>query len=620
MRRLTTLIGLMLLLTLPLLLTAQESTLPPVNPATVQGDISTASSGEAASMVNRLANIMTQFGYGGTITATITDHATAFDQFCRSELDIVGASRFILDTEAQSCIGLGREAAGFTIASGALFVVVSPQNTFLNDITTDELRRAFTTANNWSDVRADLPAEPINRYIPPQGSSALVNFANALFDGNTSQLLTALGTRALGTDALLQAIQTDPNALGIVPGAAVTGSSSARVMTINGIRPDATTVSSGQYPLGYPIVLYASPTQMQTQSQIAAFINFAITNAALEAPGIGLYPASPTQLETARATWFNVVGSDTSAEPQLSEPAATATALALLSEIEPQDGEVIDDFPEPTPEPGPFDGDEVVVLVDARADLELLAIDQLGAQRPEGWSGLLDVNNPQLPLLLRLDLELLAGSQLGVDTRPVGWFGAVRSSSAAIARDIRHDLELLADTLLGIGVRPSAWTGPRDPIVRCDRSTQSLVNLLRRGNFFAVDLDASSPTFCADVAIAANRFVEENLLVGDNASAIFNAPVSSAAPTGAIVVDTQFAVAFLDRFATLNVGVVPLGTAVSPVARSYTQFSNMTLIQGEGFLVFVDWRDTTLTEQQFRQLPNFEEVNARPFCTALFCR
>src|SRR5689334_24388084 len=98
-------------------------------------------------------------------------------------------------------------------------------------------------------------------------------------------------------------------------------------------------------------------------------------------------------------------------------------------------------------------GADLPILISARSDLQLLAINTLGNNLPAGWNDSLDINDPQLPLLIRLDLELLAGALLGADKRPPGWFGTVLSTPYAIARDIRHDLELLADTV-SPGPRP----------------------------------------------------------------------------------------------------------------------------------------------------------------------
>lgn len=118
----------------------------------------------------------------------------------------------------------------------------------------------------------------------------------------------------------------------------------------------------------------------------------------------------------------------------------------------------------------PIPADALEILVRARSDLELLATNQLGRERPIGWSASLDVTDPQLAVYIRLDLELLAATLVGIETRPRGWFGAIPGTAFSIARDIRHDLELLADTIIATNQRPNNWAGD-DPLLRCDLLT-----------------------------------------------------------------------------------------------------------------------------------------------------
>jgi hypothetical protein len=274
----------------------------------------------------------------------------------------------------------------------------------------------------------------------------------------------------------------------------------------------------------------------------------------------------------------------------------------------------------PTPVPAEtFAPDVLNLLVGARSDIELMALEWGGVARPEGWSGSLDVNNPQLPLLIRLDLELLVAVQLGETVRPEGWFGAVPSTSFSVARDIRHDVELLADVVYGAGERPEGWAGTPDPLYLCSRATQTLVNLLARGNIFTITTDPTSPDYCAQAEIEVVRFSEQNLLSLPVDQAVFASTVQASLP-GAITVDTEFAVGFLDRGAGVSVGVIPSGTPVMPIARSYAEFSNMVLVQNDEFILFMDYRDSTLDELQFEALPNVDAyTGTAPFCSARWC-
>jgi len=293
-------------------------------------------------------------------------------------------------------------------------------------------------------------------------------------------------------------------------------------------------------------------------------------------------------------------------------PAATVDPLLTPS------GDILAVTPSPAPALG---GPELSVLVSAHSDMELLANATLGLTRPLGWSGSSDITNAQLPLLVRLDLELLAGSLLGASIRPPGWFGAVGSSQFAIARDIRHDLELLADTTVSPNVRPPGWVGD-DPLMRCPRGTQSLVNLLERGGSFLLLVDPNSADFCAQAEYQASQFTED--LLNRGGSIANNPPPASGGNVtglpGFTVTARPFeALAFLDRQATQRIGFIPSDIQFQAVARSYTEFSRMALVQGEGFEVYVDYTATSLTAQDFESLPDVNTVQLAAACTAEWC-
>jgi hypothetical protein len=67
------------------------------------------------------------------------------------------------------------------------------------------------------------------------------------------------------------------------------------------------------------------------------------------------------------------------------------------------------------------------------------------------------------------------------------------------------------------------------------------------------------------------------------------------------------------------VGVIPNGTPFQAVSRSPVQFSNMMLVQGDGFNVFVDYLFTSVSPEQFAVLPVLGEGTVDTFCTAEWC-
>jgi hypothetical protein len=269
----------------------------------------------------------------------------------------------------------------------------------------------------------------------------------------------------------------------------------------------------------------------------------------------------------------------------------------------------------PTGQSATLFGDYLGELINLRNDLELLATAVKGTIRPDGWNGNLDVTDPQLPLLIRVDMELLLADILGFDVPP-NWAGIVLGETQYQVRDLRHDMELLADALMGDDVRPDGWGGNPNPIWACSRTTQTLVRMLAQGDFFNAVADPASPDYCAVLDLQVVGFIETNLFTLDTTEAYFTAAVKTSLP-GSILINSNFAVGFFDIIASQRAAVVPIGSAVTPLGRSSVEFSRMILIEGEDFLLFVEYPSTSMTEEEFETLGVAPEVQT--FCNAKWC-
>lgn len=267
----------------------------------------------------------------------------------------------------------------------------------------------------------------------------------------------------------------------------------------------------------------------------------------------------------------------------------------------------------PTPAAPP----QVFIWLDVRKDLEIMATDRLGGPtRPQGWTGpIIDWLNPDIPLLTRLDLEVLANALINSDQRPDGWIGAVSSQPIYVARDGRHDLELLADLIYGDNVRPPGWTGS-DPLWRCSRSTQTLISLLERGGVYRLQVDPNDPEFCRSAEIEVTTYTERQILGNAQIANLFTDELIVLSPNS---ITTDLAIAWLDPTATRRVGIIPRGTPIRIVGRSYADFSKMMLVAGDNFEVFVEYTNTSVDAGAFRRLPNYQSLTNAPYCFAEWC-
>ena len=128
-------------------------------------------------------------GFDGDITIESIGTKAGFNALCVDEaVDVANASRAYSRVETDICREENLNPVGLRVGTDAVAIVVSEQNTFLENATQDELRQIFTEAETWADVNGDWPDQPINRYIPSIDSGTLDFFAETIFDRNLSDL------------------------------------------------------------------------------------------------------------------------------------------------------------------------------------------------------------------------------------------------------------------------------------------------------------------------------------------------------------------------------------------------------------------------------------------------
>ena len=155
--------------------------------------ITAAGSSTVAPLTRAVADqFMAQTGFDGEISVESTGTKAGFTALCLDKtVDIADASRAYSRVEMDVCREEGVNPIGLRVGTDAIAVVVSSQNSFLENATQAELRQIFTEAETWADVNGDWPAEPIHRYIPSVESGTLDFFAEAMFERSLADLPAA---------------------------------------------------------------------------------------------------------------------------------------------------------------------------------------------------------------------------------------------------------------------------------------------------------------------------------------------------------------------------------------------------------------------------------------------
>ena len=159
-------------------------TLPAINPADYEGDITIAGSSSVFPLTQAMAERFTAGGFRGAFDLVSTGTTAGFRALCIDkdrDLDLVNASRPALPSELSACRANRRPLQEVLVAADALALVVNPANTFVDDVSLNQLVALFTTAETWAAVDETWPAEVINRYIPSADSGTLDFFAETVF-------------------------------------------------------------------------------------------------------------------------------------------------------------------------------------------------------------------------------------------------------------------------------------------------------------------------------------------------------------------------------------------------------------------------------------------------------
>ena len=150
------------------------------------------------------------------VTVGVSGTGGGFEKFIAGETDFSNASRPIKDEEKAELEAAGIEYTEFQIANDGLSVVVSKENTWVEDLTVEDLKKMWIedgTTKKWSDINPEWPAEEIVFYSPGTDSGTYDYFDEVILDEAD---LVKTATLSEDDNVLVQGVQGDKNAIGIL--------------------------------------------------------------------------------------------------------------------------------------------------------------------------------------------------------------------------------------------------------------------------------------------------------------------------------------------------------------------------------------------------------------------
>lgn len=219
---------------------------------------------------------------GGDVRVTVGVSGTGggFRRFCAGETEISNASRAIKDDERALCEQAGVDPLELQVAIDGLAVVVNPENTAVQCLTVEELRRIWepgSTIEQWSEVREGLPAQPLRLYGPGTNSGTFDYFTEAIVGEEDASRSNYSASE--DDNVLVQGVGGDVNALGYFGYAYyIENQDKLRAIGVdngNGcVEPTPETVTSGQYaPLSRPLFIYVDRNELQ-RPEVTEFVRF----------------------------------------------------------------------------------------------------------------------------------------------------------------------------------------------------------------------------------------------------------------------------------------------------------------------------------------------------------
>lgn len=281
-----------------------------LDPAALGGSIAIAGSSTVYPLSEHMAERFQGEGFAGEITIDSIGTGAGFERFCvTGETDLVNASRAIQPEELQACAEIGRQPIEFRVGVDALAVVASLENTFLSDLSLEQLALVFSSAAEWSEVEPSWPAETILRFSPGTDSGTFDYFVEAVFAGEEAPLLNAANLQLSEDDnVLVRGVAGSPFAIGYFGYAYYQeNSASLKALSIEGVAPSAGSVENGQYPLARPLFLYSDATVMKEKPQVARFIHFYLEHASEDIAQVGYFPAGADSRQQALEDWLDAL-------------------------------------------------------------------------------------------------------------------------------------------------------------------------------------------------------------------------------------------------------------------------------------------------------------------------
>ncbi|MBX3095551.1 MAG: PstS family phosphate ABC transporter substrate-binding protein [Fimbriimonadaceae bacterium] len=255
-------------------------------PSGLTGEIKIDGSSTVYPVMEALVDPNGEFGKANTglqIVVGSSGTGAGMEKFARGESDIATASRPIKDSEIEALKAANIEFVEIPVAFDGLTVVVNKENTWVKQMTVDQLKAVWNKDSkiaNWKEIDPSFPDMKLGLYGPTDAHGTY-EFFNETINGDADNTRPDYQATA-DYSTMVPGIEGDKGAMGYL-GLAYFEQNKDKMMAVPIVAPDGTpvtpsldTVRNGTYlPLSRPLILYVNKKSLD-KPEVKAFLMYVL--------------------------------------------------------------------------------------------------------------------------------------------------------------------------------------------------------------------------------------------------------------------------------------------------------------------------------------------------------
>lgn len=223
------------------------------------------------------------------ISISISGTGGGFNRFSKGEVDINNASRVMKQVEKNEMKKNSIQFTPFEVANDGLTIVVNRHNTWVDDMSVDELRLLWSEdgrEKRWSQIHSTWPREQVKFYAPGVDSGTYDYFQNVILQNHRIVKKVSLSE---DDQVIIQGVMNDKHAIAFVGYAYyMANRDKVKAIKVNGVFPTKETIQSGKYkPLSRPLLAYVNNASIRNKMNVANYVEFMIQHVGNLAEEVG---------------------------------------------------------------------------------------------------------------------------------------------------------------------------------------------------------------------------------------------------------------------------------------------------------------------------------------------